>query len=66
MKVINNKLCISVCICSGMTVLKDNELVRCSHLLIINILKFKRSRMIRNHSVQQVQENEVKPSEFLK
>ena len=66
MKVINNKLYISIGICSGTTILKGNEVVRCLHLLTINIFKFKRSRMVRNHSMQQGQENEVKPNYFVK
>lgn len=52
-------------ICADVTTLKENEVVTCLHLLI-NIFTFNRSRMIRNHSMQQVQENEVMPSDFPK
>lgn len=66
MKVINDKLYISICICSFMTTLKDNEIVKGIHLLIMNIFRFKIGRMVRNHSMQQVQENDIKSSDFLK
>lgn len=64
MKVINNKLYISICICSFMTTLKDNEIVKGVHLLIMNIFRFKIGRMIRNHSMQQVQENDINQVTF--
>lgn len=35
------------------------------YLLLINIFKFKRSK-IRNHSMQTAQETEIKPGDFLK
>lgn len=39
-KVINNKLCISICVCPGMTILKYNEVVihlHYLHLIYLNL-----------------------------
>ncbi|TBU13440.1 hypothetical protein CWI38_0430p0010 [Hamiltosporidium tvaerminnensis] len=37
---------------------RHNEVVRCLHLLLLNIYKFKSSKRIRSHSVQEILDNE--------
>ncbi|TBU20279.1 hypothetical protein CWI38_0097p0020 [Hamiltosporidium tvaerminnensis] len=37
---------------------RHNEVVRCIHLLLLNKYKFKSSKRIRNHSVQEILDNE--------
>ncbi|TBU20463.1 reverse transcriptase [Hamiltosporidium tvaerminnensis] len=39
---------------------RHNEVVRCLHLLLLNRYKFKSSKRIRSHSVQEILDNEIK------